>query len=122
MRAVPEWKGKHDDAPIPDRVKDRIARKADDCCQQCGQPIVGKVRAAFDHVVPLILGGGHRETNLQLLCETPCHKAKTALDVKLKAKVARVRQRHLGIRKPSRFPGSRDSRWKKKMDGSVVLR
>lgn len=122
MRSVPEWIGRNDDVPIPDRVKDRVARKAEDKCQQCGQAIVGKVRAAFDHVIPIILGGGHRETNLQLLCETPCHKAKTALDVKLKAKVARVRKRNLGIRKPSRFPCSRDSRWKKKMGGSVVAR
>jgi len=122
MRSVAEWIGRTDDTPIPPRVKDRIARKAEDCCQKCGQPIVGKVRAAFDHIIPLILGGENRETNLQLLCEAPCHKAKTQLDVKLKAKVARVRARHLGIKKPSRFPGSRDSGWKKKISGEVVRR
>lgn len=121
-RELPEWIGKTPDAAIPVRVKDRIARKAEDCCQKCGQPIVGKVRAAFDHIIPLILGGEHREGNLQLLCESPCHSEKTKLDVKLKAKVARVRARHLGIKKPSRFPGSRDSGWKKKIDGSVVRR
>lgn len=96
MRAVPEWIAKHDDQAIPAGVKERIARKAEDCCQKCGTPIAGK-RAEFDHVIPLILGGQHRESNLQLLC-TPCHAAKTKLDVRLKAKVARVRKKHLGIR------------------------
>lgn len=121
MRSVPEWIGKNDDAAIPDRVKDRVAERAERCCQKCGLETIGKVRGEADHIVPLILGGANRETNLQWLCQS-CHRAKTDLDVKLKAKVSRVRKRHLGIRKPSRFPGSRDSRWKKKMDGSVVLR
>jgi 5-methylcytosine-specific restriction protein A len=38
------------------------------------------------------------------------------------AKAKRVVDKHRGIRKMSRFPGSRDSKFKKKMDGSVVLR
>jgi 5-methylcytosine-specific restriction protein A len=75
----------------------------------------------FDHVIPLIVGGENRESNLQFLC-VPCHKAKTRLDVKLKAKVARVRKRHLGLKKPSKFACSRSSKFKKKIDGSVVLR
>jgi 5-methylcytosine-specific restriction endonuclease McrA len=120
-RSVPEWIGKTDDSRIPDLVRDRIARKAGDCCQKCLRPIAGKLRAEFDHIVPLILGGPHRETNIQLLCNE-CHRAKTTLDVKLNAKVARVRKISLGIRKPSKFACGRDSRWKKKIDGSVVLR
>jgi 5-methylcytosine-specific restriction protein A len=120
-RTVDEWIARNDDAAIPERVQDRICRKADDRCRQCQRPIAGKLRAEMDHIVPLILGGLHRESNLQLLCNE-CHSAKSKLDVRLKAKVARVHKKHLGIRKPSRFPGSRDSRWKKRMDGSVVRR
>ena len=118
MRSVDEWRGKSDDTAIPARVKLRVYDKAEGRCVVCTL-----TASAFDidHIVPLILGGEHREGNMQLICK-PCHKAKTALDVKLKAKVARVRKRNLGIRRPSRFPGSRDSRWKKKMDGSVVAR
>lgn len=97
MRSVPEWRSKNDDQAIPPRVKDRIARKADDCCQKCTRPIVGKLRAEFDHVIPLILGGEHREQNLQMLC-SDCHTAKSKLDLRLKAKVARVRAKHLGLR------------------------
>jgi 5-methylcytosine-specific restriction protein A len=118
MRSVPEWIAKNDDAAIPDRVRLRVYDKANGNCAACG---CGVLSCEFDHVIPLVLGGQHREGNLQLLC-LPCHKAKTKLDVKLKAKVARVRKRHVGIKKPSRFPGSRDSRWKRKVDGSVVLR
>ena len=69
--------------------------------------------AEFDHVVPLILGGCHAEDNLQLLC-SECHASKTKLDVKLKAKVARIRKKNLGIKKRSGFKG-----WRR-MDGTVV--
>lgn len=51
-----------------------------------------------------------------------CHKVKTASDKKLIAKSNRIRNRNLGIRKPSRFACARNSIWKKKMDGSVVRR
>lgn len=120
-RSLPEWHGATDDSPIPPRVKDRIARKAGDKCQHCGRKIDGKLRAEFDHVTPLVLGGKHAESNLQLLC-SECHSAKSKLDVKLKAKVARVRRRHLGIRPKSRFACSRDSKFKRKVSGEVVLR
>ena len=112
-RSVPEWIGKHDDQAIPDRVKDRIGREAEGYCQHCQREIAGKLRAEFDHIIPLIIGGEHRESNLQLLCNE-CHGAKTKLDVKLKAKVARVRKRHLGIKK------QRTIRAWRKFDGTPV--
>jgi 5-methylcytosine-specific restriction endonuclease McrA len=120
-RSVPEWIGRDDDQRIPDYVKDRVANKAELYCQHCQRQVGGKLRAEFDHETPLILGGKNRESNIQLLCHE-CHRAKTKLDVKLKAKVSRVRKRHLGIKKPSKFACSRDSKFKKKIDGSVVLR
>jgi 5-methylcytosine-specific restriction endonuclease McrA len=95
-RSVPEWIGKTDDSPIPDRVKLRVHAKAEGRCVKCGLPAL---TGQYDHAISLILGGENRESNIQFLC-VPCHKAKTALDVKLKAKVARVRKRHLGIKKP----------------------
>lgn len=95
-RALPEWIGHTPDTAIPDRVKLRVHDRAEGKCKKCDQPARP---AEYDHAIPLIIGGENRETNLQLLC-VPCHKAKTALDVKIKAKVARVRKRHLGITKP----------------------
>lgn len=99
MRTVTEWIGKNDDARIPDSVRERVAGKTGDRCAICCN--VAKP-GDVDHVIPLILGGRHAESNLQWLCK-PCHKGKTKLDVKLKAKVARVRKKNLGIRKPSRL-------------------
>jgi 5-methylcytosine-specific restriction endonuclease McrA len=112
-RTVTEWIGRNDNAPIPDRVKERVAYKSGDCCKKCDRKIEGKLRAEFDHAIPLILGGKHAESNLQLLCHE-CHSAKTKLDVKLKAKVARVRKRHLGIKKP------RTIRTWRRFDGTPV--
>lgn len=120
-RTVNEWQGKNDDTTIPPRVKVRIFERDKGCCQSCGILVVGGVRPAFDHVVALINGGENREANLQLLC-VPCHAVKTKADVAEKSTVARKRQKHLGVRKPSRFPGSRDSGWKKKISGEVVRR
>lgn len=114
-RSIAEWIAKHADAAIPPRVKDRIAQRSDDCCVKCARKIGGALRAEFDHATPLILGGEHRESNLQLLCHE-CHRAKTAIDVKIKAKVARVRKKLvLGDRKRTSFRG-----WRK-MNGDIVF-
>lgn len=119
-RSVPEWIAKRDDDAIPARVKDRVASKTDDNCLKCARHIRPPLRAEFDHIIPLILGGEHREANLQLLCHE-CHSAKTKLDVKVKAKVARIRQRNLGIKKPKR--GFYDAtKFKMKIGGGLVDR
>lgn len=110
MRKVPEWCGSNDDAAIPSRVKVRIYDRFEGRCVVCTQT---PTAFEIDHIVPLILGGEHREGNMQLICK-PCHKAKSKLDVKLKAKVARVRKRHLGIKKP------RTIRSWRRFDGSIV--
>jgi 5-methylcytosine-specific restriction protein A len=40
----------------------------------------------LDHVVPLIDGGSHEDSNLQTLC-TPCHKKKTAEEAKQRSRL-----------------------------------
>ena len=112
-RSVPEWIAKHDDAAIPARVKDRVMLAAGSVCLCCQREIARGLRPEFDHIVPLILGGEHREANLQVLCHE-CHAAKTSRDIKIKAKVARVRKRHRGIRRPRTM-----TRWRR-FDGSIV--
>lgn len=79
-------------------------------------------RKHFDHIIPAALGGDNSLTNCAVLC-VPCHDAKTRkIDVPMIAKAKRVADKHRGIRKRSSFACSRSSRWKKKIDGSVVLR
>lgn len=50
------------------------------------------------------------------------HKAKTADDRAMKAKVDRVRKKHLGLTPPSRMPGSKNSKIKRKINGQTVDR
>ena len=121
-RAVPKWIGRTADSPVPPRVKAEIYLLAEGRCVHCTRFVDGSaLKAEYDHIIPLIIGGENRQINLQLLCE-PCHAAKTKLDVKLKAKVARVRKRHLGIKKPSRFACARTGKFKQKIGGGIVLR
>lgn len=123
-RSTPEWIGKTDETPAPPRVKGRIVLAQDGICAcGCGQ----KLGAAgepieFDHEVALINGGENRETNLRAL-RRPCHAAKSKADVAEKAKVARVRGKHLGLRKPkATLAGSKSSKWKRRIDGKTVRR
>ena len=73
-----------------------------------------------DHRQALIHGGDDAADNLKALC-SDCHKAKTAKDVKAKAKVARLATGGK-TRKGPPMAGSRKSKWKRKMDGSIVER
>ena len=113
-RSVSEWIGRTDDTPVPPRVKDRIATNQGDLCAKCHTPLT---TAQCDHIIPLILGGENRETNLQMLC-VPCHVGKTRLDVKLKSKVASIRKKRLGLKKKSALsPEVRGIR--KRMSGKI---
>ena len=90
-------------------------------CRMCQCDINGTSGLEWDHHIPLAIGGEDELHNLEPLC-VRCHRLKTRSDVSRIAKSVRVRWKHLGIRQPSRFPGSRASRWKKKLDGTVVPR
>jgi 5-methylcytosine-specific restriction protein A len=120
-RAIEEWVGKNDDTKIPDRVRLRVFVRHGGVCYLSGRRIKPGDHWDADHIIPLCNGGEHRESNLAPALRSK-HREKTAIDVAVKAKNDRVSKRHMGIKKPSRFPGSRDSRFKKKIDGSVVLR
>jgi 5-methylcytosine-specific restriction endonuclease McrA len=120
-RKVTEWRATNDNQAIPTRVKVRVFEKAGGVCTECTLPIRGKLLPAYDHIQALINGGENAESNLQLLC-VPCHAIKTKADVAEKSRTYRKRVKHLGIKKPSRFAGSRDSKLKKKLDGTVVIR
>jgi hypothetical protein len=113
--------------------KAEMIRRASDVkgnifCEGCGLNVTGK-RIEFDHTIPegMILDKSRKLTadDGKMLGRDCCHRApggKTAQDV---ANIARAKRReaiHLGIRPKSKFPCSRDSKFKKRIDGSVVLR
>jgi len=100
-RSVPEWIGKTDDARLPPRVKLRILDRENFICHLTGVKI-DPVRDQFDfeHRVSLILGGEHRESNIFPALRDP-HRKKTAAEMKVKAKIAAVRKKHVGITKPT---------------------
>lgn len=103
-RPRPEWIGKHDGVHIPPRVRQRIFDRDGGVCHICKLPIKPGETWQADHVVALINGGEHRETNLAP-AHSHCHVGKTVLDVKEKAKVAKVRGKHTGaIRPKGRIP------------------
>jgi 5-methylcytosine-specific restriction protein A len=112
-RSTEEWIGKTDDSAIPPRVKVRVFERHGGRCHISGRLIRAGEAWDCDHIVALCNGGQHRETNLAPALTEP-HKAKTAEDVAEKSLVARVRAKHLGIKKP------RTIRSWRKFNGEIV--
>ncbi len=122
-RSVAEWIGATPDTAIPIRVRLRLFERCEGRCECCNRKLMPGDRWDADHKVALINGGQNRERNLQVLCDW-CHPEKTKADVREKAITARKRSKHIGIkrRKGPPMPGAKDSKWKRKMDGSLELR
>jgi 5-methylcytosine-specific restriction protein A len=91
------------------------------CCI-CHNRIDG-VREMWDeHINPLWLGGDNSASN-RAPAHADCARQKTAREAKGRAKGRRIAEKHMGAHKAKRpMPGSRASKWKKKMDGTTVLR
>lgn len=123
VRSVPEWIGKTDDTPIPDRVRVRVFERHHGICYLSGRPIRAGEQWHCDHIIALINGGGHREFNLAPVLTEP-HKAKSLDDVALKSKIYRKKTAFLGLkkRKGRPMPGSKASGLKKGFDGIVRKR
>jgi 5-methylcytosine-specific restriction protein A len=112
-REVPEWIGKNDDAAIPPRVRLRVFNRMGGVCHLSGRKIQPSDAWDVDHIVALVNGGSHRESNLAPALRSE-HRKKTAEDVAQKAKNDRVRKKHIGIKKPRTM-----TRWRK-FDGTIV--
>lgn len=122
MRSVEEWIGKDDDAPIPPRVRSRTFEAKKGRCHKCGRKIKAADKWTCEHVIAIENGGANRESNLDLTCSW-CLPDKNAADAAIKKRLTKIMYRDRGIRSTSRpMPGSRDSQWKKKMDGTTVRR
>jgi 5-methylcytosine-specific restriction protein A len=119
-RTVEEWRGKTDASAPPPRVKLRVFLRFGGTCQICFTKIVSNPE--IDHQVALINGGFNCETNLVPL-HPRCHALKTKTDVALKSADRKTQLHHYGIKQSRNpMPGSRRSKFKKKMSGEVVLR
>ena len=114
MRAVKEWVGRTDDSPIPPRVRLRVWERGIGHCGECRRKIMAGEAWEVDHLVPLILGGAHAESNLRIVCLW-CHRLKTRMEQARKGKTAHVAKKHRGIRKRRR-----SFRAWRKFDGTIV--
>jgi len=101
-RATPEWIGSSPDAKIPPRVRLRVFETHWGKCHISGRRILAGEPWDCDHIVALVNGGEHRESNLAPALRDK-HREKTKADVAEKATVYRKKSKHLGIRKPSRL-------------------
>lgn len=105
---------------FPTKVKVAAFERANGRCEKCGSILMpGKFR--YDHIIPDYMGGKPVLDNCQAIC-VACDKPKTAKDQGAIAKVKRLITKRAGIKKPSRFACSRDSKYRKKLDGTVVPR
>lgn len=78
----------------------------------------------FDHAIADSIGGEPTLANCVCVC-LKCHRIKSAkVDTPRAAKTKRQSDKHLGTWKPKSRPmdGSRGSKFKKHMDGSVSIR
>lgn len=95
-------------------------------CVLCHQPIDGAREDWFiEHIQALENGGSDEDDSGNLGPAHLWHKAaKDAEDHSLAARSKRQKRKHLGIktRKGPPIPGSKDSPWKRRMDGTLVRR
>jgi 5-methylcytosine-specific restriction endonuclease McrA len=93
-------------------------------CHICGGKISEGERWEVSHEIPLELGGDDDDVNAKP-AHHKCHRHQTStVDIPAIAKAKRLQVRHLGAKAPSKrpMPGSRASKWKRRMDGTVVPR
>jgi 5-methylcytosine-specific restriction protein A len=109
---------------ISTRERARLFLLHEGLCHICGNKIDG-VRERWDveHVIPFALTQDDSDENRKP-AHYACHKPKTKDDVRMIRKSDRVRAKHIGAKAPTRrpLPGSRNSPFKIKLDGTIVPR
>lgn len=103
----------------------RCMHKGRHYCEHCDAELdYSVVRPQYDHIIPDWMGGESTLDNCQVLC-APCHLLKTSRrDVPAIAKSKRIRDKLSGVhtRKGRPMPGTKASRLRKRMDGTVERR
>jgi 5-methylcytosine-specific restriction endonuclease McrA len=104
-------------------IRVKIFEKECGLCHLCNMKVSSGQEWDVSHEIPLEIGGADDMSNWRV-AHRKCHRTHTAkVDIPRIAKSKRVYARYIGA-KVSRntMPGSRRSKWKRKMDGTVVLR
>jgi len=96
-----------------------IAERANGRCECC-DAVLKLGEGDADHIIAVELGGESVIENGQWLCR-PCHKEKTAKDIRVIRKVQRIRDRRSGAMRASHrpLPGSRASGVRIRMNRTV---
>ena len=118
-RTIEEWVAKHDDQAIPARVRLRVFEKFKGVCQLSDVKFYPGDKWEIDHIKELWDGGEHRESNLQPVL-VKAHRKKSTAGKTAKARADRLRKSHIGVPKPK--TAFTRNKYRKKMDGSVVLK
>lgn len=108
---------------FPAKIKVDAFTRAKGCCELCNSGV--KLRHGdifYDHRIPDGLGGEPTLENCQVLCRSHHDEKTRKADVPAIAKSKRIQRREMGIKKRSTFACAKTSKWKKKLDGTVVLR
>lgn len=110
--------------PLTPRQRLKLFESWHGCCCICERKIQAGDVWVDEHIRPLAMGGTNEFDN-----RGPAHKACADAktfgkdgDLSLIARAKRQKMKHLGIRKPSKFATSRDSRFKMKINGDLVDR
>jgi 5-methylcytosine-specific restriction endonuclease McrA len=92
-------------------------------CHLCSMKVVPGEDWDVSHDIPLEAGGKDDATNW-FVAHRKCHRVHTStVDAPLIAKVKRIHQKHVGAQKSrSPMPLGRGSKFKRKMDGTIVRR
>lgn len=92
-------------------------------CHLCQMKVIPGEEWDVSHDIPLEAGGADDASNW-LVAHRKCHRRHTAtVDAPLIAKVKRKHHAHIGAkRSKTPLPGGRLSKWKRKIDGTVVRR
>ena len=91
-------------------------------CYLCGGKVSAGEAWEVEHRIPIAMGGADDETNWEV-AHAKCHLYKTKEDVGNIAKAKRREANHIGAKQSKTpMPFGKKSKWKRKMDGSIVPR